>query len=739
MPVYNFKSMAPVPTSSELIDIVLVRTQRRTPTIIHPGYKITRIRSFYMRKIKFTQQTIHERLTTILTDFPRLTDIHPFYADLCNTLYDKDHYKLALGQLNTARTLTTQISRDLIRMVKYGDSAYRCKCLKRAALGRMCTLLRRLNSSLVYLKEVRLHMSRLPSLDPHARTVLLCGAPNVGKSSYMNKVTRANVDVQPYAFTTKSLYVGHMDYRYLRWQVIDTPGLLDRPLEERNVIEMQAVTALAHLQCAVLFVIDISERCGSSIEHQCKLFRSIRPLFVNKQLIVVANKVDIQPYDTLPEDSKELIQSMIQECSNNNVAFATMSNESEEGISRIKAMACDRLLATRVEGRVHCAHGVDNILSRLQVFHPKEEDGMVRDVYIPDSVILATKEGRYRRKSDGDQDDSDVEDPEDRVGYAPTKKDLKRNEEKRLENSPTQNNHSTTTITHRQKTARELMWENGGPGVWAPDYRETYDLHDPNWRFDAIPQIIDGKNIADYVDPDISTKLESLEKEEEQMELEAQAAHMGYKDNEPDLSFETNVTVQAIRDQQNVSKIVSRAKRSHNKPVVPRTVRGRAKDVNDQGVLDAKEIRKTMGMYGVNADAMITRGLNINRKKNQNKRGRSATHRDTRSTTRDDESNVLFETKRHKMNENDQNTSNAQSRNLTTRGSHSRTISTVREPSQMGLRNEAAMRVTTKLDREGKRSWALGGKSGEGDRRESAHLIKWMNSGKKRLGTHNKR
>jgi nucleolar GTP-binding protein len=52
-------------------------------------------------------------------------------------------------------------------------------------------------------------------------------------------VTRADVDVQPYAFTTKSLFVGHMDYRYLRWQVIDTPGILDRPLEERNTIEMQ--------------------------------------------------------------------------------------------------------------------------------------------------------------------------------------------------------------------------------------------------------------------------------------------------------------------------------------------------------------------------------------------------------------------------------------------------------------------------------------------------------------------
>ena len=39
------------------------------------------------------------------------------------------------------------------------------------------------------------------------------------------------MDVQPYAFTTKSLFVGHMDHKLMRWQVIDTPGVLDKPLE----------------------------------------------------------------------------------------------------------------------------------------------------------------------------------------------------------------------------------------------------------------------------------------------------------------------------------------------------------------------------------------------------------------------------------------------------------------------------------------------------------------------------
>jgi nucleolar GTP-binding protein len=74
--------------------------------------------------------------------------------------------------------------------------------LKRAALGRMCTLMKKLKSSLSYLEEVRKHLARLPHIDPNQRTLIVTGYPNVGKSSFMNNVTDANVDVQPYAFTT---------------------------------------------------------------------------------------------------------------------------------------------------------------------------------------------------------------------------------------------------------------------------------------------------------------------------------------------------------------------------------------------------------------------------------------------------------------------------------------------------------------------------------------------------------
>ncbi len=45
---------------------------------------------------------------------------------------------------------------------------------------------------------------------------------------------------------------------------------------------MQAITALAHLRAAVLYVMDVSEQCGHTISQQLELFNNIRPLFANK-------------------------------------------------------------------------------------------------------------------------------------------------------------------------------------------------------------------------------------------------------------------------------------------------------------------------------------------------------------------------------------------------------------------------------------------------------------------------
>ncbi|XP_049850882.1 GTP-binding protein 4-like [Schistocerca gregaria] len=469
---YNFKSITVVPNANDFVDIVLTRTQRKTPTVVHKGYKISILRKFYMRKVKFTQQTITDKFQLFLTEFPVLDEIHPFYADLMNVLYDKDHYKLALGQINAARRLVDNIASDYIRLLKYGDSLYRCKQLKRAALGRMVKVIRRLGPSLSYLEQVRQHLARLPQIDPTTRTLLVCGYPNVGKSSFMNKVTRANVDVQPYAFTTKSLFVGHMDYKFLRWQVIDTPGILDHPVEDRNVIEMQSITALAHLMCSVLFFIDISETCGYSIEQQIKLFDSISPLFENKPLVFVLNKIDIRRVEELKPEETSMIENLKNRFSQCQVL--PMSSVSEEGVSTVKKIACDMILDVRVNMKLR---GVkrDELLNRMHVSIPVPRDDISRLPYVPESVKEAAE--------------------------SQEKEEYKKVSRKKL----------------AEYEEQQKLYHNMDPDYRGVDWKQEYTLEDNEWRYDKIPEIMDGENISDWVDADLESKWGRLEQEEAEL------------------------------------------------------------------------------------------------------------------------------------------------------------------------------------------------------------------------------
>jgi len=546
---YNFKKITTVPTAKDFTDIVLSKTQRKTPTVIHRHFKIGRIRAFYMRKVKFTQTNFNEKLSAILTEFPKLEEVHPFYADLMNVLYDRDHYKIALGQMNTARHLIDNVARDYVRLLKYGDSLYRCKQLKRAALGRMATIMKRQAQSLSYLEQVRQHLSRLPSIDPHTRTLIVCGFPNVGKSSFINKITRADVEVQPYAFTTKSLYVGHTDYKYLRWQVIDTPGILDHPLEERNTIEMQAVTALAHLRAAVLYVIDPSEQCGHTLEAQKSLFDNIRPLFTNKPLILVANKTDIWK-DNLSEEKRAVLNDFKKDLEDNRI-LEMSTKDDEESVGKVKIEACEILLQHRVEQKFRTKKA-DSILNRIHVAEPKARDQKERPAFIPAAVF----ENRLKKKQGMDLDEDEEDEEEMVLEFGPGMTEPKIPKKSK----------------YRIKTERDIELELGDDYVL--DLQKNFDIPEEE-KYDVVPEHWNGHNIADYVDPDIMEKLEALEKEEELREK------AGVYDSEESEEDENMKEIREMASKIRVKKkLMKNDQKMDNtkKPVVPRTTRAKKRE-----------------------------------------------------------------------------------------------------------------------------------------------------------------
>lgn len=114
---------------------------------------------------------------------------------------------------------------------------------------------------------------------------------------------------------------------------------MDHPLEERNTIEMQAVTALAHLKASILFMVDISEMCDHSIEEQINLFESIQPLFANKPVFIGLNKIDLVRRKDLEPEKEALLQEKFEKAG---IQIVELSTFTQEGVIELRDKVCNK-------------------------------------------------------------------------------------------------------------------------------------------------------------------------------------------------------------------------------------------------------------------------------------------------------------------------------------------------------------------------------------------------------------
>jgi len=347
-----------------------------------------------------------------------------------------------------------------------------------------------------------------------------------------------------------------LDYNYVRWQVIDTPGILDHPLEDRNTIEMTAITALAHLPASVLFVLDISEMCGYTLPVQVALFHSIKPLFRNRPLLILLNKTDLRKMSDLSEEEHKLIKSMAQtEEGSAPIEFFETSCATKEGVDAARAKACDLLMDKRITQKVKMGKA-EALKTRLHIVGSAPPSD--RPPCIPQSVL---------KERAGDSMAVDEE--------------------------------------NREPLERERMEELGGAGVYSVDLWRKTILEDQTWKYDVLPEIMDGQNVADFVDPDIDAKLVELEKEEA---LLMQESKLRDDDEVLDKWQGTKKLLGEVHSRIRQKKLENRLNKSRNHVTTPRKAQKKLKEVetklNEAG-LDSSKVRARSMSRGKRSESLL--------------------------------------------------------------------------------------------------------------------------------------
>lgn len=273
--------MPTVPTADEILD----RSFRRAAKKMKEKTNKERANQEFVRAVG---AAIHDRLVYIIRGFPEFEKIHPFYRDLAEILYGIDKIKQSLGAVGWAAKHTKMVGNQLAFQSRKAEDTL---VVRKRAVARLASMVHQIDKDLHFLNEVRNVLRTLPNIEA-GFTIVIAGYPNVGKSSFIRRVSSADPEVASYPFTTKGIIVGHRDMGRERIQFVDTPGILDRPVEERNAIEKQALSAIMNVADVILFITDPSEHCGYQMDVQLSLLDEVKSL-VTVPVIVVANKADL--------------------------------------------------------------------------------------------------------------------------------------------------------------------------------------------------------------------------------------------------------------------------------------------------------------------------------------------------------------------------------------------------------------------------------------------------------------
>jgi nucleolar GTP-binding protein len=296
--------MPTVPTADEILD----RSFRRAAKKRKEKLNKDRANEEFVRAVG---AAVHDRLVYIIRGFPEFEKIPPFYREVADILYGVDKIKQSLGAVGWAAKHTKMVGHEIaVQTRKAADTMV----YRKRAVARLASMVHQIDKDLHFLNEVRNTLRKLPHVED-AFTVVIAGYPNVGKSSFIRLVSTATPEIASYPFTTKGVIVGLRQTGRERVQFVDTPGILERPSEERNAIEKQALSAMMNVASVILYILDPSEHCGYPMEMQLRLLDEVKGM-VQVPVIVVANKSDltvVEGYRSMSTETKDGVDEVLAE------------------------------------------------------------------------------------------------------------------------------------------------------------------------------------------------------------------------------------------------------------------------------------------------------------------------------------------------------------------------------------------------------------------------------------------
>ncbi|MCK9603918.1 MAG: tRNA uridine-5-carboxymethylaminomethyl(34) synthesis GTPase MnmE [Candidatus Omnitrophica bacterium] len=182
------------------------------------------------------------------------------------------------GKINKLRQILLEMLAGIEANIDFPDEDITGVHLKRT--------LQKLNEINGTLKEI-LDTARCGRIMREGIHVVICGKPNVGKSSLLNALLKQERSiVTPVAGTTRDTIEEVIDIKGLPVRIVDTAGIL----EPRDLIEKKAVERakrFIHLADLVLLLFDASRRLDK--EDQA-LIRKLK----KKPAIAIINKIDLK-------------------------------------------------------------------------------------------------------------------------------------------------------------------------------------------------------------------------------------------------------------------------------------------------------------------------------------------------------------------------------------------------------------------------------------------------------------